>query len=178
MKQTCKCGKPCIKPGVQNRCRDCQRAYQRKTRHAWKKQPKEYFVWRAMISRCHNSTDPAFSSYGERGISVCERWRLSFATFLLDMGHRPDTTTIERVNNNGNYEPGNCIWASRHVQQRNRRNNIRLSFNGKTQCLADWATELGINRVSLYGRIVKLGWSVQRALTEPIAIRRRGFIER
>jgi hypothetical protein len=171
MKKTCKCGRPRINPGVQNRCRECQRSYQKAKRHKWKKQPPEYRVWRAMISRCCKTADRAFVNYGGRGIKVCDRWLYSYASFSEDMGPRPLGMTVERKNNNGDYEPSNCIWASRFQQSRNRRNNIILTFSGRSQCLTDWAAEMEISRVTLRWRIVKLKWTTDRALTSPVSKR-------
>lgn len=96
------------------------------TTHASSKTP-EFRVWTNMIGRCECKTDDDFHNYGARGISVCHRWRESFEAFLIDMGKRPTAKhTIERLNNSGNYEPSNCVWAARKVQNRNKR-NIRLS---------------------------------------------------
>jgi len=122
-----------------------------------------YISYRAMLSRCENSR-----WYTERGIKVCKRWtgKNGFANFVADMGVRPDNGhTIERSNNDGNYCPTNCCWLLKKLQNRNTRNNVMLTFRGKTQCLVAWAEETGINRRTLSNRINK-GWSVERALTE------------
>ncbi|WVQ00651.1 hypothetical protein [Synechococcus phage MC09] len=81
---------------------------------------REYNSWAQMRSRCNNPNNPAYSNYGGRGVSVCEEWE-SFSQFLLDMGARPVNTSLDRIDNSGNYEPGNCRWASKTEQQRNRR---------------------------------------------------------
>lgn len=92
------------------------------TRHGHHGTP-TYEVWKGMRQRCSNPNQPAYPDYGGRGIAVCDRWQ-SFDNFLADMGKRPVGMSIERQNNNGNYEPGNCVWASRTVQNRNSRHNV------------------------------------------------------
>lgn len=135
----------------------------------WQKRNPVHSVWRSMKNRCYSEKCRAYARYGGRGIVICERWlgENGYKNFESDMGPRPSLQhTIERVNNNGNYEPGNCKWASRAQQQRNRRNNVMLTINGKTQCLKDWAIETGICYKTLQGR-VKLGWPESRWLEVP-----------
>lgn len=126
----------------------------------------EYAVWRDMRHRCSNPKIRNFSRYGGRGIKVCDRWN-DFSLFLADMGPRPSPKhSIDRENNDGNYEPGNCRWATRKVQNRNRINNRRIEFRGETKILLDWAKELGLSFGCLHGRIDR-GWTIEQALTEP-----------
>lgn len=99
----------------------------------------EYSVWKGMRARCNNKGHLAYKNYGARGISVCERWNV-FANFLADMGLRPTPHhTIERKNNHGNYEPGNCKWDTQQNQCRNFRRNRLVTWNGETKCVAEWA---------------------------------------
>lgn len=125
-----------------------------------------YGVWRAMINRCHNPKSTRYSFYGARGIRVCSSW-MSFENFLRDMGPKPfPKATIERKDGTADYCPGNCRWASPKEQARNTRSNHRMTFLGKTQCLAAWAEELGIPEARIFAR-KKLGWSDEKALSTP-----------
>lgn len=127
----------------------------------------EYRSWSHMIGRCENENDAKYPDYGARGITVCRRWRESFEAFFEDMGPRPSIKhTLDRIDNDGNYEPGNCRWATKRQQGRNTRRNRMLTFDGETMCLADWAERTGIPRSVLQIRL-RDGWSIQRALTTP-----------
>lgn len=132
---------------------------------------REYSTWKAMLSRCTNPRNSMFHLYGARGISVCERWR-TFENFRDDMGARPPGRSIERIDTNGNYEPGNCRWATPREQMLNRRNTVELTFNGTTKPLSLWAEQLGVRWQVVYHRIQR-GWSVARAVTTPLVYRRR-----
>lgn len=120
-----------------------------------------YRTWTSMLARCENH-----HGYAGRGIVVCDRWRASFADFLDDMGPRPAGHSIERVNNDGNYEPGNCRWATRHDQARNTRRNRYVDANGKRMIVTDWAKETGISAALVYDRMSR-GWSEADAVTRP-----------
>lgn len=127
--------------------------------------PDGYWSWQAMISRCEKLSDAARKNYGGRGIKVCARWRYSFATFIQDMGPRPSKLhSVERKDTNGDYEPKNCYWATMKQQQNNRRNNRKLTHNGRTMTVSQWADELGISQYALHERM-KRGMSIEQALT-------------
>lgn len=116
----------------------------------------EYNIWLAMKDRCHNPRCRMYPYYGARGVQVCERWRLSFTDFLSDIGPRPDPKlTLERIDNNRGYEPGNVRWASRADQVRNRRNNVFLEYGGKIKVITDWATEIGISVQTIRNRMAR-----------------------
>jgi len=119
-----------------------------------------------MLTRCTNPNFPGFYKHGGRGIRVCERWH-SFENFLADMGERPSGKTLDRINNNGHYEPGNCRWATTAEQSVNTRQNHFLTFMGETMTLSQWTAKMGLRRGCIGERIAR-GWSVARALTEPV----------
>lgn len=107
-------------------------------------------IWRGMVGRCYNPKIRSYARYGGRGIKVCERWRTSFENFLVDMWPRPSLGhSLDRINNDGDYEPSNCRWATRHEQSRNHSRTILLTFNGETKCISDWARELGLPKTTL-----------------------------
>ncbi len=115
--------------------------------------PNEYRSWCHMKDRCYNKNNDRYKDYGEKGIYICERWH-NFLNFLDDLGPKPSKEyTIERINNNGNYEPTNCIWATRIEQAKNRKNNVFYTYNGETHILKDWAKILSINYSTLKSRL-------------------------
>ena len=115
---------------------------------------KTYRTWDSMIQRCYNPKTKGFKRYGGRGISVCADW-LSFESFYKDMGKKPDGATIDRANNNGNYGPANCQWATPKEQANNRRSNIRIMINGSTKTLMQWCEMLGFKYSTAYFRYKK-----------------------
>src|ERR1700721_39578 len=121
--------------------------------------------WEAMLDRCFNKNSTKFHAYGERGITVCDRW-LTYKNFLVDMGERPLGTTLDRKDNNGNYEPGNCRWATPKQQANNRRDNIILEAFGRKQTLRQWAEEYGLPVSTFSGRLKN--HSVEEALKLPL----------
>ncbi len=129
-----------------------------------------YRIWALIIQRCENPKNPAYSSYGGRGITICVRWRDSFEAFLEDVGDRQSAEyTLGRIDNNGHYAPGNCRWETAKDQARNRRSSRHLTHDGVTITLAEWAERTGINVETIASRIKRGGWSVADALTTPVA---------
>ncbi|MER9217916.1 hypothetical protein NKI48_03125 [Mesorhizobium sp. M0644] len=128
------------------------------------KRSPEYQCWLDLKQRCMNQDSQAFAYYGGRGIVVCDRWRDSFAAFLSDMGSRPAGMTLDRIDNDGNYEPGNCRWATRADQVANRGRSRTVVLNGQCLPLKTACQRLGLNHKTVAGRIDR-GWPVERALT-------------
>ncbi len=127
----------------------------------------EHRIWKDMKRRCYSPQRSDYYLYGGCGITVCARWRTSFVNFLADMGPRPSAEhSIDRINNDGNYEPGNVRWASRIEQAQNKRNTLLITYNGETLCIAEWARRVGIQDATLYYRF-KRGWSIEDAMTIP-----------
>lgn len=129
---------------------------------------KIYQVWNSMKQRCYDPKDVQFKDYGGRGITVCERWLNSVTDFFADMGEPPSGKSIDRINNNGNYEPNNCRWATHKEQQRNRRNNVVVTVSGKTGCLVELAEHFNIPINTVIQRKRILGWSWEDSFLRPI----------
>lgn len=146
-----------LKSGATRSC-SCQRAIG-VTTHGLSYHP-HYHVWRNMIRRCDDRDDP---NYGGRGIKVCDRWRESFQNFLDDMGERPEGQTLERDDPDGDYCQGNCRWATRREQARNKRNNVVKEFRGVALCLAEWAEWADLPYNLVYDRVYH-GWTIERSL--------------
>jgi hypothetical protein len=128
----------------------------------------EYNSWRSIVQRCLNPKCKAYRDYGARGISMCLLWRLSFSAFLEDVGPRPGLGySLDRIDNEGNYEPGNVRWATPTEQCRNRRGNRIIEYNGERLTLSEWANKFGIRQATLWGRL-RDGWSVEAALRTPV----------
>ena len=129
---------------------------------------KEYKTWRGMRKRCYLKSMQWYHRYGGRGIRVCERWQ-EFKNFLEDMGEAPTIKhSLERIDNNQNYEPSNCRWATWKEQERNRCNNRKVTFNGETKTLAEWSEITGMGQTAIASRIDNLNWTIEDALTIPL----------
>lgn len=131
----------------------------------------EYRTWRHMLSRCYNSSNASYKNYGARSIQVCKSWRESFASFLKDMGKRPSLEfSIDRIDNNGNYEPGNCRWATRSEQRKNRRGVRLYSYDSNFLTINEIAQRTGIKAGTLAWRL-RCGWPFQDAIALPLCAR-------
>jgi len=126
-----------------------------------------YKTWIGMRERCFSEKCKDYPHYGGRGISICSRWTKSFQHFAEDMGSRPDGYSLDRIDNDGDYSPENCRWASRVSQQRNRWDNRYLTAFGKTLLLIEWAEKYGISDGTIYSRL-SLGWSAEDAVSLPV----------
>lgn len=131
----------------------------------------EHITWTSMRARCTRSSHAGYARYGGRGISICSRWD-SFPNFLSDMGPRPSAEhSIDRIDNDGNYEPSNCRWATRREQGSNRKGNVWLSSGGLTKTKAQWSRRLGGNK-NLVNIRLSAGWTKEDALTTPVGYRK------
>lgn len=137
----------------------------------------EYVSWCGMKYRCYNVGCKSYINYGGRGIAVCERWLQSFENFLEDMGKKPSPIhSIDRINNNGNYEPGNCRWATPPQQGRNVRRNVNITIDNQTKCAADWAKESTVSINLICARKAR-GWSDYDSVFAPKqTTRRKGIV--
>lgn len=130
---------------------------------------KEWRAWNAMIRRCTYPSMDDWPKYGGAGVTVCEKWRNSFTAFLEDVGFAPSTKhSIDRIDNNGNYEPGNVRWATPSEQIKNSKRARWIEHQGVAKTIGDWATHLGINRQTLQMRLDHYGWSVEKTLSTPV----------
>lgn len=128
----------------------------------------EYSIWNAMIQRCYNCNTNSFNNYIARDIIVCDRWRHSFENFYADMGPRPsDQHSIDRMNNDGNYEPSNCRWATRTEQNNNTRSNVFYYYKDKEYTVLQLAVEFNIKLSTLKARLNR-GWSITDAIETPV----------
>lgn len=130
-----------------------------------------YPIWSSMKQRCFNSNSKAYCNYGGRGITICDEWLgengfSNFENWAYQNGYEKGLS-IDRIDNNGNYEPNNCRWSTREEQQNNRRGVHKFSYNGETHSPAEWSRITGISDTTIKNRVLKQGMSVEQALTKP-----------
>lgn len=140
------------------------------TTHGMSKTP-TFKSWESMRARCENPNDPSYARYGGRGIKVCRRWWESFEAFLEDMGERPEGHTLDRIDNDGDYAPENCRWATHLEQQRNTRSSRRITVNGETLPVIEWAKRAGLPYQLVLNRLIA-GWPDDQVLRPPRPKRR------
>lgn len=148
--------------GCQHRERAKADGWKLNRRHGMTKTP-TWICWDGILQLCKNTNHKSYSSFGGRGIRVCDRW-LVFENFLADMGERPKGMVLIRKDPNGHYEPGNCRWGLNTEKRRNTRRNRMIEFNGETRALAEWAERYGISR-KLLGDRIRMGWPMERAVS-------------
>ncbi len=135
----------------------------RNTKHGLSHLP-EYRRWKDMRARCRNPNNTEFKNYGGRGITVCDRWN-NFEVFLSDMGRKPEGTTIDRIDVNGNYEPSNCRWATAQQQANNTRQNVWLEMDGERHTIAQWSVITGLSESRINHRL-RVGKCAKDALIQ------------
>lgn len=157
-----------LKRGLTNSC-GCIRKQvmkKRQTKHGFSKKERLYGIWLGIKSRCLNKNEPAYKGYGGRGITICDEWLndyLAFRNWSLANGYK-NNITIDRKDNNGNYEPSNCRWTTQKIQANNTRTNHLITLDGKTRTLSEWSEDVGIKRETIAMRL-RLGWSNKEALS-------------
>lgn len=170
----CDCGKEKIlyasniKKGNSVSCGCYRREHHPRKTHGLTRTP-VYFAWRNMLNRCYNKKVDSFKSHGARGIKVCNSWKNSFEDFYKDIGftYKPGLS-LDRINNNGNYEPGNCRWVNNEIQMNNKRTTHFFEVDGKKMTIKQWAEEVGMNKNTLANRVYALGWSIKKAINTPL----------
>lgn len=178
-KCVCECGKKVevltktLRNGMTRSC-GCLRV---KHGHSLRKtKSPEYSSWIGIISRCTNPKIRNWENYGGRGITVCERWR-KFENFLADMGNRPKGMSIDRIDNNGNYEPGNCRWATQQQQSSNTRRNKAFVVNGMSGNMAELSRYYGLKFMTVWDRIYRRNWPPEKAFLTPLCEAKRNRLK-
>lgn len=149
---------------------ESRRGLEKRTKHGqsprdYKAQNPLYTRWLNMKNRCRNPKCPEYRYYGGKGISVCKRWDESFLAFEADMGHPPSKAhTLERINSDRDYEPGNVVWAKQKQQMKNTSRTYKVTINGQTKCLKDWCRALELSYKAVQTRVER-GWEPIEALT-------------
>ena len=170
----CECGKNvvvCVGSLTGGRTKSCgclqkQKVREINTIHGDNYRTKEYRAWKNMRERCRNPKNRMYPHYGERGISVCNEWE-NYKTFLSDMGRAPSPQhSLDRIDNNGNYEPTNCRWATRQEQAQNKQNNHNVWYKGELLPLTTICDLYGVSYSLVYKRVL-LGWDIDTAIKQP-----------
>jgi hypothetical protein len=165
----CDCGNEIVAAGqnlLRGRTKSCGCLYEERAHR--KSGTRLYSIWQSMKCRCYNKNHFEFYNYGGKGISICDEWLNDFQSFYswaIENGYADDLT-IDRIDNNKGYFPHNCRWATYKEQANNKRTNHLITYNGKTQNIAQWAKELGIKRVTLQARITRYDWDLEKALSK------------
>lgn len=173
----CDCGNLCIKNGAYLRngdttscgCYQKEKASEANSTHGKSNNP-IYRTFMRMIDRCENPHSKSYKDYGARGIKICDEWRndpMKFYEWSMKNGYRKGLT-IDRIDNDGNYEPNNCRWTTKLIQSNNRRTNTFIEYNGKKMTYAEWGRETGISESLIRHRIVNSHWDIEKALTTPV----------
>lgn len=171
----CDCGKECIVRACNLRSghtRSCGCLSQENKRslhrvHGMNGTP-EYIAWQKIIDRCGNPNNPFWNRYGGRGITMFQPWRHSFEEFFKHIGRKPSPKhSIDRINNDGNYEPGNVRWATPLQQSRNRGGRVFVEYRGEKLCISEWSQKVGIKLGTLLKRI-RNGWPIEKAMTTTV----------
>jgi len=148
-------------------CKKRELMSKRLRRHGWSRATLPgYGTWVGMRQRCFNKSSKQYPQYGGRGITVCDRWKDSVENFIADMGPRPKGMSLDRIDNNGNYEPANCRWATPRQQQNNCRNTRVLTANGASLPIQEWGRRIGIPANVIKWRLSR-GWTPERTVSEP-----------
>ena len=166
----CDCGKSTYVFGVSLRSGKTNSCGCLQTKHGKAKngqRTKAYRAWLGLRERCNNPFNRKYADYGGRGIKVCVRWN-NFSNFLKDMGEPDKGMSLDRIDNNGDYSPDNCRWATIQEQASNKRSNVWITHRGKTQTVTQWAREVDIKEDTLRARI-RMGWTIEEALTKPVS---------
>lgn len=148
-------------------------------RHGMSRSGGKYNAWKSMVQRCHSPTSDKYRWYGARGISVCDRWRFGdgsltgYECFVADTGERPAGMSLDRINNDGNYEPGNCRWATAKQQANNKRRRISVTINGETKSLVEWAEFSGVPIGRIWSRYYAGGRRDETLISKDFLCRRR-----
>ena len=174
IEKTCEyCGKQFQSKNKQQKfcCHKCHGQFRSKLSLTYNSK-RLYSIWRCMINRCYRLKDNSYKNYGARGIVVCKEWRRSFENFkqwALETGYDKDAPrgqcTLDRINNNGNYEPNNCRWVSQKIQNNNKRTNTKFTINGCTHTVTEWCDLFNINSNLVLDRL-NIGWDINTALSK------------